>query len=181
LDENLADAYLSRGSVHLAQDEGQLAVNDFFEARRLEPDSFQASLGMGRALWMAGRINDAVRQLKSTEDLTQSDDQLAQVYYWRARIFEDVGNYLGAAGDWQALLELPVGAAPEEWTMEIEKKLLALTPSPTPTATATATATATPTNTSTSTVTPSGIPKAVTGTPAPTRSPQPHPVRTTRR
>jgi tetratricopeptide (TPR) repeat protein len=181
LDEDLAHAYLDRGSVPLAQQEGQLAVNDFFEARRLEPNSFQASLGMGRALWIAGRINDAVRQLKSTEDLAESDDQLAQVYYWRAKIFEDVGNYLGAAGDWQALLELPDEAAPKEWTIEVEKKLLALTPSPTPTATATATATATPTSTSTPMVTPSGIPRTLTGTPALTSSPQPHPVRTTRR
>lgn len=190
LDENLADAYLYRGSVHLAQEEGQSAVNDFFEARRLEPDSFGASLGMGRALWMAGRINDAVRQLKSTEDLAESDDQLAQVYYWRAEIFEDVGNYLGAAGDWQALLELPDEAAPEKWMIEVEKKLLALTPSPTPTATATATptpsatatATLTPTPTTTSTpiFTPTGTLKALTGTPAPASSPQPRPVRTTR-
>jgi tetratricopeptide (TPR) repeat protein len=190
LDEDLADAYLYRGSVYLAQEEGQLAVNDFFEARRLEPDSFQASLGMGRALWMADRINDAVRQFKSTEELAESDDQLAQVYYWRGKIFENVDNYLGAAGDWQALLDLPDGAAPEEWTIEVEKKLLALTPSPTPTvtatatptpsATATATPTATATTTSTSIFTPTRTLKALAGTPTPTSLPQPHPVRTTR-
>lgn len=180
LDEDSPDAYLYRGSVYLAQEEGQLAVNDFFEARRLEPDSFQASLGMGRALWIAERTNDAVRQFKSTEDLAASDEQLAQVYYWRAKIFEEVGNYLGAAGDWQALLELPAGSAPEKWTIEVESKLLALTPSPTPTATATATPTPTPTNTATPTFTPTGTPKASTGTPTPTSSTKPTPVRTAR-
>ncbi|HZD55198.1 MAG TPA: tetratricopeptide repeat protein [Anaerolineales bacterium] len=170
LDEDSLEAYLNRGSVYLAQDEGQLAVNDFFEARRLQPDSFQASFGMGRALWMAGRINDAVRQFKSSEDLASTDEQLAQVYYWRAKIFEDVGNYLGAAGDWQALLELPAGSAPEKWTIEVENKLLALTPSPTPTATGTATPTPTSTNTSTPTPDWRALPT----------EPYPHPVRTRR-
>ncbi len=180
LDEELAESYLYRGLIYLDMEEGQTAVNDFFEARRLDPESFAANLGMGRALWIAGRINDAVNQISSSQDLVETDQQLAQVYYWRAAIYAGVGNFPAAIKDWEALLVLPHESVPETWLISAQDNLLALTPSPTPTATSTPTFT--PTETSTKLPTP--IPttgKTKTVTPSPSSSPQTSPTQRPRR
>lgn len=153
IDDELAKAYLYRGYVYLDLAEGQSAVNDFFEARNLTPDSFAASLAMGRALWLAGRVNDAVRQISSSEELAGSDSELAQIYYWRAMIFKEAGNIPAAINNWEALLDLPEGEVTAEWLHFAEDSLLALTPTPTPTASPTHTPTPLPTNTATVTTT----------------------------
>ena len=189
LNDTLSEAYLYRGFIYLEMEEGQTAVNDFFTARQLDPDSFAASLGMGRALWLAGRINDSVRQIGSSMDLAQSDSQLAEAYYWRAEIFAEVKNLPAAAKDWQALLDLPEEAVPAKWRNEAQDNLLALTPSPTPsptntpspTPTQTATATQTATPTRTPTPKPTNTSKPASPSPTATKSPQPSPTRTPRR
>jgi len=132
LDEELADAYFYRGHTFLEMGEGQSAVNDFFEARRLNPESFAASLGMGRALWLAGRTSDAIRQITGSQDLAGTDEDLAQIYYWRATIYAGAGNLTAAIKDWEALLALPEEAVPADWATAVRASLLALTPSPAP-------------------------------------------------
>lgn len=178
IDDELAEAYLNRGFVYLEMEEGQAAVNDFFEARSLTPDSFAANLAMGRALWLAGRTNDAVRQISSSQELATSDNELAQIYYWRAMIFAEVGNIPAAVKDWEALLALPEAEVPAGWITTVQENLVALTP--TPTATASLTPTPTPTGTKTPTATVTKRANTPTSTSTPSASPQPTATRTPR-
>lgn len=163
LDENINEVYLYRGYIFLDNEEGQIAVNEFFKARALVPDSFDACLGMGRALLVAGRLEDALRQIISCQNLVSDEKQHAAVLYWRALIFEAIGNYQSAADDWQELINFPSGIIPYTWKANAEKHLKDLTP----------------TTIATTTVTPSpetATPKSTTPTQSqtmPTISPSP--------
>jgi tetratricopeptide (TPR) repeat protein len=164
LDEELPDLYLYRAVTYLAMEEGQKAVNDLMSARRLDTSSFAVNLGLGRALLVAERVDDALGQIDSCEKLAADDAQLAAVYYWRALVIEADGPLSSAAPSWQALLDLPEEAVPAAWRHTAEEHLIALTP----TATATSTKTATPTSTPTATRTPTRTPRperTPTGTP----------------
>jgi tetratricopeptide (TPR) repeat protein len=160
LDENSFNALLYRGLTYLEVGEGQLAVNDLFIARNFDRDSFDASLALARALHLAERIDDAISQFTGSEQLVISDDQQAEVYYWRAQAYHSSGDYKSAANDYQALLDLPEGTAAEAWTDFAQEYILKLTPTPTmtpsppntptiilPTSTSTMTPTASPTST----------------------------------
>jgi tetratricopeptide (TPR) repeat protein len=160
LDEELPGVYLYRAATYLAQGEGQDAVNDLMKARRLDTNSFAINLGLGRALLVAGRLDDAINQINSCEKLTQDDTQLAAVYYWRALVTEMHDRAIAAVEDWQALLALPEEAVPAEWRHTAEAHLAALTPSPT--------ATRTPEPSSTSTPSPT-LTKRASVTPTPTK------------
>jgi len=131
-----SEAYYYRGNLYLEVGEGQKAVNDFVILRRLDRKSFAASLGLARALFSTGRINDAWSQMNVTLELAQTDAERAESYYWRAQIMEAAGEVPTAKRDWQALLELPDDAAPEEWREAAENALRGpITPTPTPTQT----------------------------------------------
>ena len=55
LNEELPELYLYRGLLYLAAGEGQPAVNDFVNARRLDSKSFATNLALGRVLcWWRG-------------------------------------------------------------------------------------------------------------------------------
>ncbi|MBE9474036.1 MAG: tetratricopeptide repeat protein [Chloroflexi bacterium] len=186
LDENSFIALLYRGLSYLEAGEGQLAVNDLFIARNFDRESFVASLGLARALSLAERYNDAISQFNGSEQLATTDQQQAEVYYWRAKTFIATGDVRSAVEDYQALLELPVENVSEEWLEVAQEYIIQLTPTPTMTpspipATKTPTV-ATPTSTSTMTasptvVTPSptstGTPAASEVTPSPTTTPRP--------
>ncbi len=191
LDENSFIALLYRGLSHLEAGEGQLAVNDLFLARNFDRESFIASLGLARALSLAERYDDAISQFSGSEQLASTDQQRAEVYYWRAETFVNAGDIRSAAKDYQALLDLPAEHISQEWLEFAQEYLIQLTPTPTMTpspipATNTPTV-ATPTATSTTTssptvVTPSAttiasptateIPLSQTTTPRPSDTPQ---------
>jgi tetratricopeptide (TPR) repeat protein len=151
LDRNLPDLYLLRGLMYLRLDEGQKAVNDLLQARRLERDSFLINLGLGRALLAAGRLNEAYDQMSAGEELAQSDADLAALYYWRAQVADRQGRWPTALKDFEALLDLPEDAAPADWLAAAEEYIVALTPTPTPTVTRTPTRTTAPTSAPTAT------------------------------
>jgi tetratricopeptide (TPR) repeat protein len=172
LDKSQADAYLYRGLIYLDLNQGQEAVNDLVQARRLDNKSFEASLALGRGLYATNRLNDARGQISSSLDLAQSDQQRAQVYYYRAQVLEALGNPPAARQDWQALIDLPEDAFPAGWAVMARKALAptataTFTITPTPTSSRTPTATNTPTSTRTPTP---------TKTPTPTRTPTPTPL-----
>ena len=166
LDDKRSQAYLFRGLTYLEMKEGQPAINDLLAAHRANSRSFAINLGLGRALYLAERLNEANNQLKSTEDLAQSDEEKAQVYYWRAQVLEAQGSKPLANQMWKALLALPKSSAPADW-ISAAKAYLAATA--TPTITASPTATARPTKTPTPTA---GNPIKTTPTP-PTATPTP--------
>jgi tetratricopeptide (TPR) repeat protein len=144
LDKGLADAYYYRGLVYLEQDEGQLAINEIVLARNLDRTSFAYSLALGRALLSANRLAEARDQLTAAGRLAESDEELAQVYYYRALAIEAIGNQPAADRDWQALLGLPEEAVPGAWLRAARARLATPTPTRTPTRTPTATRTPNP-------------------------------------
>lgn len=160
LDEQLPGVFLYRAVAYLAMEEGQKAVNDLMSARRLDASSFAINLGLGRALLAAGRVNDAIAQIKSCERLAEDDSQMAAIYYWRALAVEAQDTGMAAAPHWEALLALPEDAVPVAWLRTAQQHLLALTPTGTatntPTVTSTPRATPTPKGTKTSSPTPRG-------------------------
>lgn len=133
LEENSYEAYIYRGLVHLELGNGNQAVNDFFQARQLDQGSFSAGLGLARALQMAGRVEDSMRQFNAVERLAQDEFELASYYFWRAQARDAAGDANGAIRDWEALLELPEESYPEEWGDLARERLAILAPTSTPT------------------------------------------------
>ena len=189
LDENSFIALLYRGYAYLELDEGQLAVNDLFIARNFDRESFLASLGLARALSQSERYEDAISQFTGSEKLTQTEREQAEVYYWRAKTFIELGSISSAVKDYLALLDLPVDELPANWITEAQNYILQLTPTPTitssplpPTDTPTV---VTPSSTPTLTPEPTNVTPSptLTKTPTPTLvtpspSPSPLPTRT---
>jgi tetratricopeptide (TPR) repeat protein len=167
LDKDLSDALLYRGLVYIELDQGQKAVNDIYVAMQSRPRDFDINLSFSRALLSAGRLGDALGQINRGYDMAETDEQMAQVLYWRAQILEAIGNVPSAILDWKRLLALPEEAVPEELRLVAESHVAA-TVTPAPTTTETATEAPSPTATSSAAVTPSPNPTAsprVTATP----------------
>ncbi len=190
LDKEHSQAFYYRGLIYLDQGEGQKAVNDLLAARRYETGSFDITLALGRALVVAERYEDGLAVIDATTPLAESDEQLAQLYYWRAQALELLGRGLDALADWRALVRLGADSFPEEWALEADVRIATLTvptatltrtPTPTRTRTPTTTPTYTPTRTYTPTLTSTPTPTR-TSTPTrtftPTRTPTPTPTST---
>ena len=147
LDDENALAYQYRGLTALELGDAAQAMNDLYEARKYTSNTFEISLGFGRAMWMVDNAKDALPQMNAAEKLAVSDLDFARLYYYRAQIAVDLRELQRAELDWQALLDLPEEIVPEEWRQDAE---LYLNP---PTATLTITASQTPTPTTTQTPT----------------------------
>lgn len=176
LDDELPEPHIYRALLLLYQDEGQRAVNELMVARRMDSKSFLINLALGRALLGARRQPEGYDQFDATEKLADEDAEMAALLYWRAQAAEILGRYPTALKDWQALLELPEGAALLSMLATAEEHIRTLTASPTPRLTATFTETSSPTasKTPTSTPTPTRRPSR-TPTRTPTRTPSPAP------
>lgn len=172
LSSNLAAAFRVRGLAYVELGEGQKAVNDIFQAMQLETDSFELELGMGRGLYLIDRLADAQPYMNRALNMAETDQQKAQVYFWRAQLYKAAGNLPAALKDWQALLDLPQDAMPAEWRALATVHLKAAatpgaTTSPTPSLTPRSGSSATPTPTPTNTPIPGS---SATPTPTPTNS-----------
>lgn len=154
LDRDNSTALLIRGLLNIRIGNGQDAVNDTYLAMRAAPNSFDTNYAFMSALFAAERYEDALSQLDAVERLVRNDRDLANVYYWRARILDQLGRVEQAEEAWQALFDLPNDLVPSEWLEEAERRLATSTPTPTTTLTPTSTSTSTNTPTYTSTVTP---------------------------
>lgn len=153
IDEENGLAYQIRGLSALAIGEANQAINDIAIARQLLPDSFELSFGLARAFWESGDVDNAYVQVNASEDLARTDEDFSNLYYYRAKIALKLAQIDRARLDYQALLDLPEGTAPEEWRTEADRYLNPPTVTPTPTATLTMTATLTPTSTASPTST----------------------------
>ena len=162
LDEEFGLAYQYRGLTALETDDPKKAVNDLYLARTLLLDTFELSFGLARAFWATGNVNDAYIQVNASEDLAKNDQDFGQLYYYRAKIAHELSQFDQEKLDWQALLDLPEGAVPDEWSAQADLYLnpptVTATPAPTFTSTVTPTATATPSLTPTSTPSPTVTP-----------------------
>ena len=157
IEKDQPEAYYYRGLAYLELKDGQAAVNDFLVSLRGNYQFLHSQSTPGSRLFVAERFGDARGQLNNCENLAESDEELAQVYYYRALTSEALENRPWAIRDWQSLLALPEDSVPQAW-LQLAAKHLTPTPSATTTKTATATKTSTPKASSTTSPTPTLTP-----------------------
>jgi len=164
--ENDPQARLYYGLTLVELGRGSEAVYELKNALDYYPDLFEAQIGLVRAFMLDEKFGSAALQADTAFPLAKTDEQRAQVYYWRAKAQELTPNRASAAKrDWESLLSLPADTYPAAWRTEAQKHLIALstpsvtpTPSRTPTVTKPATPTRTPTRTPSRTPTPTATP-----------------------
>lgn len=154
--ENNPEARLYRGLTYVELGDGDNAAFELEHALDFYPNSFIAQIGLTRAYYLLEKFGSASIQADTAFALAETDNELAQVYYWRALSLEkQPGRIASAKRDWESLLALPPEAMPAEWRVTAQQHLAALTtPSVTPTPTKRGTATKTPTPSHTPTPTP---------------------------
>ncbi len=175
LDSSLPEALLQRGLIYLDRRNGTGALTDFRAALRLEPESFAASIGEGKALMLLEYPGDAYMQFESTQGLVQSEAEQADLLFWRAQSLEALEKPEVALRDWRALVELTSEDVPAAWVAYASTRIKALvtaTPTPTQTVTVTATPTSTDTRQPTRTVTATATRKP-SATTRPSATPKP--------
>lgn len=165
VDEENSLSWYYCGLIHLEMGDVGTSVNDLVNAVNLDMLNFDYSIALAKALWADDRLNMAVRQFNSAENILVDDAQRAVVYYYRAQVYEAALNMTEARQDWDRLLALPEDIVPEEWRIHAQERWLFFNP---PTSTNTPTKTPIPTSTSTLTQTPKP-----TVTPTPTNTPTP--------
>ena len=174
IDNEAWELRYTRGLLFLDTGDTQAALNDLVEANRMQPNNFDINIALGQIFLAQEDYGPAYLRFDGSENLADSDEQLAVVYYNRALALEAIGDFsslIAAERDWNALLALPEGIVSDEWLATAEEHLLILnpptsTPSLTPTITPSPTRTPIPTRTSTPTRTPT-----ITHTPSPTTTP----------
>ncbi len=161
-EDNDPEARLYHGLVLVELGRGPEAIAELDHALDFFPESFEGHIGMVRALYLDEQYGNAALEADTAFEYAETDEQKAQVYYWRAKSLERTTNRVSSAKrDWEALLALPADSMPAAWRKEARERIAALTtPSVTPT----------PTRTS----------KPGTKTPTPTRTPSPTPSPTPR-
>lgn len=125
-DVNFFAVYLHRGLTLVELGDGPRAVSDLDIAVIMFPESFEANLGLGRAKMLIDKPGEAYLTINASSSLAANDYELAQLYYWRAISLEALDDIEYAIKDWEALLELPVEAVPEEWIIAAEEHLESL-------------------------------------------------------
>ena len=159
--KNAPEARLYHGLTLVELERGSEAVFELEHALDFYPESFIAHLGLTRAYYLEEKFGSAALEADTALVYAETDEQKAQVYYWRARSYDKQPSRLAdAKRDWEALLALPENSMPAAWRREAQKRLVALTtPSVTPTVTKTSPPSKTPSPTRTPSPGPSPTPK----------------------
>ncbi|MFZ5818529.1 MAG: tetratricopeptide repeat protein [Chloroflexota bacterium] len=161
LDSARRDTYLYRGLCYVETGQADKAEFDLKRALQTYKNAFAPNLGLMRVYILQEHFGDAYLQGERALSLAGTDEEKAQVYYWRAINFEKREEPANEAKAWNDLLALPEEAVSVAVREQAETRLQALhTPTPSPTA-----------GKKTVTVTPTKLPatKAIT----PTRTPTP--------
>jgi tetratricopeptide (TPR) repeat protein len=159
LDAKQAPALLQRGLIYFEQEENEKAKADLQKYLALNKESFLANMTLGRAHLLLGEDGNAYQQFSICEAYAKTDEDWAQIYYYRAQALENLGQTDVARKNWSNLLKLPADTYPEEWKDTAEVRLgraatFTRTPTLTRTATPFRTSTRTPTRQPTATATP---------------------------
>jgi tetratricopeptide (TPR) repeat protein len=134
LEENPAMLTL-RGTIYLSMGNGQQAVNDFMQVREHGERNFDNGLLLGRALFAAGRLEEAIAQYTSLETPALEAEQRISLYYWRGLAYDQAKDSERAIRDWQGLLAEEKELVPLEWIQYATQRLkvyLQVTASSTP-------------------------------------------------
>jgi tetratricopeptide (TPR) repeat protein len=112
--------------------------------RWFEPYQVQAQI-----YYLLEQYEDAKDSIEEGAELARTDQELASLFYWRGKIYEDFGYPGISLENWEKLLELDAEEVPEEWLSEARERVSAAptlpeqTPTP-PEATQTRVPTSTP-------------------------------------
>lgn len=161
--KNNPEARFYRGLTYIKLERWPDAAYELRVAVQTFPESFEVRIALAEAFLLNNDSGNAYLQAEQSFSLAKTDEQRAQVYYWRAKSLDEMGQLAQAKRDWEALLALPTKAVPAAWRTEARARVAALTtPSATPTVTRTPSSTSTP----------------KPGTRTPTRTPAPSPTQT---
>ena len=134
LDKIQGEAYLQRGIAYLELGNGLRAEDDFRNALRFFPRSFQAAIGIARSYYIRENYGEMYNRVEAARSWAVTNEDFAQVYYWRAISLEELGRDDIAYRDWQLLLDLPGVNVPAEWRTYAQERMAAIrTPTPGPT------------------------------------------------
>ncbi len=126
-------SYLYRGLAHLELEQTEAAEYDLEKAYEVLQKDFDVNLGLVRMYFAKGEFGNAYLKAFEAEAAAETDQQLAQVYYWRALAQEKRNAFGDALKDWNKLLDLPESAVGTSLRVEAQRHLkLILTPTATP-------------------------------------------------
>jgi tetratricopeptide (TPR) repeat protein len=128
-DETNAQSWYYCGLIHLEQGDARTAVNDLVAAVNLDPTNFSYNIALGKALWADERLSQAAQQFDGAELIATTDNQLAEVYYNRAQVYEQATNLTKALEDWNLLLALPPDQVPSYWRTVAQERVNTINPS----------------------------------------------------
>jgi tetratricopeptide (TPR) repeat protein len=103
--------------------DGKNALADFSRYLEFKPESFAGNLGLGKAYLVMGNNGEAYRQIEKSKKFAKTDEELAELYYYRATVLDLIGYPDAALKDWKALLELPRSIVPDEWWQAAEDRV----------------------------------------------------------
>jgi len=164
---NSSDLFLTRALIERELGDLEQAITSAFQARNLDRDNYQANIYLSRLLYESESYSLALVYLNIADEQALDEEDLVDVYYYRALVLEKLGQLDASLQNWQDLISLPLAYVPDEWEYIAAAKLV-------PTATLTPTLTATPTKTPTVTPSPTAS-FTPTRTPTPSRTPSPTP------
>lgn len=114
-DPQLGRAAYHRALIHVANNESSPAIPLLRVAIDGEEAWFEPRIALAEARLQAGDPGAAFFEVNLSAALIETDEQRASFHYWRATALEALGENDTALADWQSLLDLPDGNAPEEW------------------------------------------------------------------
>lgn len=164
LDEKSLPALLARAEILFREEKIDEAAADFNAALRLDKKSFGANLGIARIQISKTLYGSAYEYIRVANDLAESENEKALVFFWRAQALIGLKEYKAATADLESLFKLPQGVLPADLrsaALSLYKQVITPTPTLTPTKAITTTRTA-------------GI--TPTPTPSPTNRPSPTPT-----
>jgi tetratricopeptide (TPR) repeat protein len=188
LNDRYAPAYLARGILYTELGNSEAALDDLYQARRYAPESYDLLMAFGRALYLAGDYNEAIKMVNPALEKAHEEKEtpikevkLGEGYALRALISETNPDLLDyAIQNWEYALSLEY-LKPETRVLAQDHlyELTGVGPTRTPTAsltpspsiTNTSTETATATSTAIQTLTLTLPPTESTTTPSPTQTP----------
>lgn len=115
LDKDLYVTNYYRGISYLALGDYDNALERLENATRFFPKWFEAHLNFGKALLESGDTTAAYFQINKSTSFAKTDEQRAMLYYYRGLALEQLERHTEALNDWEALLDLPETAVPNEW------------------------------------------------------------------
>ena len=102
-DDMRAGAFIERGNAYTKTGQGELAIQDFTQAIKLDPKSSVAFNNRGNALKNKKRYEEALADLSRALELTPMN---TMVYNNRASAYRAMGKYDQAAADLDKAIEL---------------------------------------------------------------------------